>query len=169
MRRTWGAGTATAAVIVLALSGCGNAGDGDGGEPGDAVSSTAAEAPVPEGTWSRVATTAEPEALGLEPALASEMLGADGELPVDLEVAGDEWKIYVTSDAGKRELGDFGTWSAGDDGRWTTVSESPGCRGCEATYLVTLDGDRLTTEIDDGDAPAADAHLVTEGSWERQS
>jgi hypothetical protein len=158
-------------ATVLLLAGCGG---GDPGEDAAAADPTAAatspsDPPVPEGTWSRVVTMQDAEVLGVDTAMAGEMLGPDGEVPVDLEVSAGEWRLYVTSDEGERELGDFGTWRPGDGGRWVLRSESPGCRGCEADYLVASDGDRLTTEIDDGDAPAVDVHLMTEGTWTRRS
>jgi hypothetical protein len=170
MHMSWRRFTTFGAVASLGLVGCG------GGDPGDRsgaedrrASSASSAGPVPEGTWSRVVTTGDADALGVDAALASEMIGPDGEMPLDLEVVAGEWKLYVTSDEGERELGDFGTWSTGDGGRWLTRSESPGCRGCEAGYLVSIDGNRLTTEVDDGNAPAGDVHLVTEGTWTRQT
>ena len=167
MRRRMVVGS-VAALAIVGLVGCGGS---DSGSRTSAASTPTDEAGGPrlEGSWTRVATSKDADELQLDAALASQLLGPDGELPVDLEVTADEWKVYVTSDQGERELGDFGTWRIDDEGRWVTRSETPTCRGCEITYRVDVDGDRLTTEVDDGDAAAADHHLVTEGTWTTNS
>lgn len=159
---------ASAVIALLTLVACGDTADLDQGRS-SGVEASAASAPVPTGTWHRVATRAQAEALGIDPALAAEVLGSDGTLPVDLELVDDEWKLYVTSDDGSRELGDFGTWTTDDEGRWVTTSQASGCRGCQGAVRVVLDGDRMTLDIDDGDAAVTETHLIVEGTWTRRT
>lgn len=158
-------------VAAVALAGCGGGDGGDTAARGDATApATSSAGGVPEGTWSRVVTMRDAQERQVDSALATKVLGPDGEMPVELEVLGDAWKLYVTSDEGERELGDLGTFRTDSSGLWVTTSESPGCRGCVVSYSATVDGDRLTTEIDDSGAPAGDdTRLIAEGAWTRQS
>jgi hypothetical protein len=138
--------------------------------------SVAAGDVIPDGTYSRTATRADGEALGLEPALLDSVFSADGELPIEFEIEGDKWRHYVTNDAGIRELGDLGTSSYDEDGRWVTVSESTGCPGCVGILEWTYDNDTLTlsnlvTDTLELDLPESDyliGKLVTEGVYQRE-
>jgi hypothetical protein len=131
---------------------------------------------IPDGTYSRTATREDGEALGMEPALLDAVLGADGELPIEFEIEGDQWRHYVTNDAGIRELGDLGTSSYDKDGRWVTVSESTGCPGCVSTFEWTDDKGTLTLFDSEADTlgfdlPESDrviGLLVTEGVYQRE-
>lgn len=127
---------------------------------------------IPPGTYSRVATREQGLEMGLAEDLLDAMTGPDGEVPLDFEVGDGQWKVYVTNDAGIRELGDLGTHSYDAEGRWVTVSESSGCPGCVGVVEWTLVGDILTltiADIDGGQPPADDERFVTEGEYTRQA
>jgi hypothetical protein len=131
---------------------------------------------IPDGTYSRTATREDGEALGLEPALFDAVFGADGELPIEFEIEGDQWRHITTNDAGIREVGDRGTSSYDEDGRWVTVSESIGCPRCVGIFEWTYDSGTLTLFNSEADTLGLDLPdsdrviglLVTEGVYQRE-
>lgn len=100
---------------------------------------------IAAGTYSRVATQADAERAGLPEDLSEALLGADGELPMSIEIADGSWTIHVTNDASISEVGDLGTYSYDVDGHWITVSEADRVLG----YEWTLVGDVLTLTLVD--------------------
>lgn len=158
----------------------------DSDQPAASVETTAAEQPattgspptnsnlpsdtIPNGTYTRVATHANGDALGLDPQLVNEILGADGELPVSIEIEDDRWTLYVTNDAGVSEQGDLGASTYDNRGRWVTVSESSGCRGCVIAFDWTYAEGTLSLTLSpvEGREYPDGERFVTEGIYERQ-
>ena len=139
---------------------------GNGSAPASSsqVSSPSARpATIPDGVYRRVATVAEGEAKGLDPQLVREMAGRDGQVPVAFEISGDSWKHLVTNDAGIEEVGDRGTSSYDEQGRWVLTNQFG-----SFPYLWSLrngvltlrpDADRMRIEVPD------DVRFVTEGDF----
>jgi hypothetical protein len=102
--------------------------------------------------------------------MLDEVFGPDGKLTVSFEITGDHWRQLAMNDAGITEVGDRGTASYDDDGRWVTVSESVGCRGCVGTVEWTYHDGTLTFTAPEGAPTNADlvARLITEGTFLRQ-
>jgi TRAP-type C4-dicarboxylate transport system substrate-binding protein len=97
---------------------------------------------IPPGTYSKVVLRDDAIAAGFDEALVDEMLGPDGELPVDLEITTDGWVLHVTNDAGFSEVGALGTYTYDDEGNWV-LSEGDGGNGSLA-HSWSLTGDVLT-------------------------
>jgi TRAP-type C4-dicarboxylate transport system substrate-binding protein len=140
--------------------------------PAEAPTTTEAEPSsvetIPPGTYSRVILRDEAIAEGFDPDLVDAMLGPDGELPTAIEITTDRWIHHVTNDAGFSEIGDLGTYTYDEDGRFVATSESTGCPGCVATLDWTLTNGILTlksTPVDGQEAPYDDERLMVEGDW----
>ncbi len=131
------------------------------------------DAGIPDGTYRRVATTADAEALGIDAELIGEVLGPDGETTFTIEVAGDRWTQSAVNDVGYTEVGDRGTFSYDDQGRWVTVSAG-GCRGCIGVIEWTYDDGSLTLKLIEGRTAEQlviidpIASLVIDGTYEQQ-
>lgn len=171
------------AVAAVVLVGCG------GQEPSssagsDATSSTAGRSPtdrtspewsgevIPDGTYTKTRTLADARRLGIPKKRGVEFVGEDGELHVEMRIAGDSWAQFADDD-GPMSLGDEGTATYDAEGSWVTTSNSSGCPGCVATFEWSMKGDRLTLRLLDT-TEAGDpvelllGRLVTEGTWTRQ-
>jgi hypothetical protein len=98
---------------------------------------------IPDGTYSRVATAAEGEALAIDPAQVSAWVGADGELLIELEFADGDWTMYVTNDAGIREVGTGGTYGYDLAGHVVMIEE---CCGWAVRAAVESRGRRALTD-----------------------
>jgi hypothetical protein len=122
---------------------------------------------IPDGTYVKVATEADATARGLDPAIVGPMLGDDGELVVVLEIEDGRWMQYDELADGTRELGDLGTSTYDAEGRWVTVSESGGCRGCESVVDWSFEDGVLSLAFAAGeDEPIPDdARLIVEGDY----
>lgn len=119
---------------------------------------------VPDGTYRRVTTTADAEALGLEPEEVTEFVGDDGEYPVALRFDGDRIQLLVTNDADIEEVGVDATIEYDEDGRLIVHEGSLGDSTIEWTYEDGV----LVTELvaDAGGSPAhpvGQLHLT--GEW----
>jgi TRAP-type C4-dicarboxylate transport system substrate-binding protein len=100
------------------------AGAGPGVPSGSTVATAAASpATIPDGVYRRVATVAEGEAMGLDPQLVREWTGPDGQTLLAFEISGDSWTHLATNDAGIEEVGDRGTSSYDDQGRWIQTNQ----------------------------------------------
>ena len=142
-------------VIALSVAGASHVG-----------ATTPPGAVIPDGTYSRTATRAEGEELGLDEGLLDAVLGADGEMPVILEIEGDLWWFSVANDAGVFELGDLGTLTYEDDDRVVMVSESTGSPGGTMVLEWTFDGEVLEMHaLDNGDEPVAHAQFIVGGIY----
>jgi TRAP-type C4-dicarboxylate transport system substrate-binding protein len=101
-----------------------DAGSGPGTQPASSVAPTSTpSATIPDGIYRRVATVAEGEAMGLDPQLVREWAGRDGQSPVAFEITGDSWKHLATNEAGIEEVGDRGTSSYDEEGRWVLTNQ----------------------------------------------
>ena len=121
---------------------------GDRCPPPSPAFAAESESRIPDGRYSRIATIADAERLGIDPdGPATAGLGADGEVAITFEIEGDRWTHFVTDDAGGVAVGDLGTASYDEDGRWVTVSESAGCAGCVLAYEWTLVDGTLTLKL----------------------
>jgi TRAP-type C4-dicarboxylate transport system substrate-binding protein len=122
---------------------------------------------IPDGTYVRVTTEADAAARGLDPAIVGPMLGDDGQLVVVLEIEDGSWTQYEELVDGTRELGDLGVSTYDPDGRWVTVSESGGCRGCEAVIDWSFADGVLSLAFAPGDGEPIpdDARLIVEGDY----
>lgn len=130
------------------------------------TSGTTAAAPVdriPDGRYERVITPADAERLGVDAALAAEAFG--DEFHVALEIEGDRWRQLVGANPDRLEVGDDGTSSYDDEGRWIATSESEGCPGCTAVVSWTLDGDTLVLSVPDLQDPIA--RIINDGTFVR--
>jgi TRAP-type C4-dicarboxylate transport system substrate-binding protein len=137
-----------------------------------------AEAPpatrwIPAGTYSRIVTQAGGEAAGLDPGFLVEFLGEDGELLIELEFEGGNdrmgtWRMYVTSDAGVREVGTAGTYGYDLAGHLVTIEE---CCGWALPLEWTLTDGVLTLTLAplEGVEWPAEARFITEGEYHAQS
>jgi TRAP-type transport system periplasmic protein len=137
------------------------------GEAAEDETSAYAGPVIPDGTYVRVATEADATTRGLDPAIVGPMLGDDGELVVVLEIEDGRWAQYEELDDGTRELGDLGLSTYDPDGRWVTVSESGGCRGCEAVvdWSFTDGVLSLAFAAREGEPIPDDARLIVEGDY----
>jgi hypothetical protein len=159
----------TAAAVVLGSALVAGRGDLPGTAPahpspaGDPSALAEDGRVVPDGTWHRVITGSEVEALGVESRETVRHLGEDGRLPLALTVVGGTWAITITGDDGTVEVGDLGHATYDDQGRLVTSSASTGCPGCEAVLGWRVEGDDLVLEAADG-LDAVERH-VTEGRW----
>lgn len=167
--------TTVAAAVALALlltSACGDDDDGATTASSQATSEGQPEPEtIPDGTYERVITMADAEALSIEPAFAEDFLGADGEVPVAVEFDGDRWRHLVTNDIGDEEVADLGRLSYDDDGNLVTVSTSDGCPGCTGVIEWLLDGEELTLRFatTGGEQVPDDARLAVEGTYRRRT
>lgn len=177
--------TATVLAMIASLLGaCGEAtgsSETGGGPTTTSPSGSADPTPtdewtgetIPDGTYTKTATMAHAKRLGLPRDRATEMLGRDGELHVELRIVGDDFS--QSSDDGDAPLtqGDGGTTTYDGDGNLVATSTSTGCSGCVATVAWSLEGDRLTLKILDT-TEAGDptelliSRLVYEGKWTLQ-
>ena len=130
--------------------------------------STGPSATIPPGTYVKKVDRAVEIARALDPAVVDEFLDADGQLTLQLVIDGDRWTESQVFDDGTTEVGDLGTFSYDDQGRWVTVSTSGGCRGCTGTLdwtfkdgVLTLNADHNVpnNELDDSE------RLHSEGEW----
>jgi TRAP-type C4-dicarboxylate transport system substrate-binding protein len=143
----------------------------DAEPPAEAPSTTEAPSSVetiPPGMYSRVILREEAIAEGFDPDLVGAMLGPDGELPMAIEITADGWIHHVTNDAGFSEIGDLGTYSYDEDGRWVMTSESTGCPGCVAVLDWTLTSGILSVNFAPGggpDDPLSEEQLIIAGDW----
>jgi TRAP-type C4-dicarboxylate transport system substrate-binding protein len=149
--------------------------------PASSVAPSAAPpATIPDGVYRRVATVAEGEAMGLDPQLVRDMVGPDGQTPIAFEISGDSWTHLVTNDAGIEEVGDRGTSSYDEQGRWVQTNQSgsfpylwelrdgvlsiqPDYQWAEAQGIEVADDVRFNTEGDfvlDESGPSDDVVLT---------
>jgi hypothetical protein len=171
------------AVAAALLVGCGGQETSSSADSA-ATSSTAGSSPtdrtspewsgevIPDGTYTKTRTAADAKRLGIPKERAVEFIGDDGELHVELRIAGDSWAQFADDD-GPMSLGDEGTATYDAKGNWVATSNSSGCPGCVATFEWSLKGDRLmltlldTTEAGDP-VELLVGRLVTEGIWTRR-
>jgi hypothetical protein len=137
------------------------------GQAADEDASAYAGPVIPDGTYVRVTTEADATARGLDPAIVGPMLGDDGQLVVVLEIEDGSWTQYEELADGTRELGDLGVSTYDPSGRWVTVSESGGCRGCEAVIDWSFaDGVLSLAFAPSSEGPVPDdARLIVEGDY----
>jgi hypothetical protein len=125
---------------------------------------------IPDGTYTRVATLVDGEALGLGPEFVEAIAGPDGELPMSIEIDGDRWTIWTTDDTGSVQ-GEGGTASYDGNGRWVTVIEnSDRCPECVRAFDWTYDDGTLTLTLSPILARDYDdlERFVTQGTYHRQ-
>lgn len=144
----------------------------DAEPPAEAPTTTKAEPSsvetIPPGTYSRVILRDEAIAEGFDADLVDALLGPDGELSQAIEITTDGWVHHVTNDAGFSEVGDLGTYSYDEDGRWVLTSESTGCPGCVAVVDWALTNGILTLKfppMDGPEDPYDEGHLLFVGDW----
>ena len=171
-----------AGTMLLMITACG--GDGTSGtdeaaaastlSPTTSASPTTAAPPeaseaIPDGTYSRVVIGEEAVAAGFDPEVVETVIGADGELPIVLKVAGDRWSLFVTNDSGIAELGDLGTASYDGDGRWVIVSESVGAPGVVEVLDWTMSDGMLSLAYApvEGHIVGDPGLIIMEGSFEQ--
>jgi hypothetical protein len=124
---------------------------------------------IPDGTYSKTVTIAEAKRLGLEKGVITDILGQDGEQPLEFKIAEDRW-VHFVEEGGAMVVGDEGTVTYDADGNWVATSSGSGCPGCVYTYGWSLKGGRLTLTMLDT-TEAGDpvnlliSRLVTEGEW----
>jgi TRAP-type transport system periplasmic protein len=140
-------------------------------EPTAATAPAAKGNTIPDGTYSRVVTRADGEALGLDDEILDAIgIGADGEMPVAIEIANGRWTYYVTNDAGIREPGTGGTYRYDDAGHWVAHEE---CCDETAAFDWTLAEDVLTLSGAAVDCPCDPNELLVwrflfEGDYQLQ-
>lgn len=126
-------------------------------------------ATIPNGTYTRVATTATGQERGLDPDIVAELLGPDGTIVINLKIADGRWTQHGSLDSGADEVGDFGTYTYDGEGHWVTVSESGGCHGCVGVFNWKLVDGVLSLSFAEGQGskPPDDAErLMAEGEYQ---
>jgi hypothetical protein len=172
-----------AGTVLLTISACGGGGTDASDEVADdstLATQTSSPSPttiatsevpvtIPDGTYSRVVVRADAIAAGFDPALVDKFLGADGELPIALKVAGDRWTLFVTDDADFAEPGDGGSSSYDAEGRWVQISESQGCPGCVGVLEWSLSDGVLSLTLVPGEGQIYDDadRLMFTGDYEQ--
>lgn len=113
------------------------------------LSDTAPDATrIPDGTWTRTATTADARRLGLPRHEMRRLTRSDGETRIELRIDGSDWAQF-TDDDGELALGDSGTAGYDADGNWVSTSNSAGCSGCTGIWAWSTDGGRLSLTLVD--------------------
>jgi hypothetical protein len=128
-------------------------------------------ATIPDGTYSRVATKGLAEEMGLDLEIVEPMLGADGEIPISLEITEGRWTHFYADDGGVLQPGDFGTYSYDVHGNWVAVSDNTESHGRSLTFSWTLDAGVLTLtpgSSGDEDPPTDDERLMMEGAYRQE-
>lgn len=145
--------------------------------PADQATTTSGPAspddPIPDGTYSKVVTTAEARAAGVTDPDFLRELGQDGETTYAFKFAGKRWTIFIIEDGAAPEPGDLGTLEYEDKGEVAMTSESTGCPRCVGIYDWRLTNDRLSLtlvghESTDDPEDVAQVRFVTEGAFTRQ-
>ncbi len=152
----------------------------------DALSASAPDgSAIPDGTWTRTATAADAKRLGIPQDEYERIMGQDGELHVELRIAGDDYAVSTDDGDTDLTLGDPGRcapWACAPPhgtaeydaaGNWVTTSASQGCPACRTTYQWSMDGPRLVLTVLDarthaGRLDVLNLRLVTEGTYTRQ-
>ena len=172
-------------LALISLAGCGDDQPSSAGTPsaagssGAQMSSSASQSPtqtsnaIPDGDYSRVATTSDARQLGMSAAMTREMLGAGGRTTFTLRFAGRRWTQFEDAGTGP-ELGDLGSLAYDGEGNLVTTSNSGGCPGCVYTYGWKLKDDQLTLTVLDHHSPDTPqellgVRLVTEGTFSKKS
>jgi hypothetical protein len=125
---------------------------------------------IPDGTYTRVATVVDGEALGLDREFVEAIVGPDRELPIALEIDGDRWTIWTTEDNGSVQ-GEGGTASYDENGRWVTVIQSSyRCPDCVQAFDWTYFDGTLTLTLLPIPAREYDdlERFVTQGTYHHQ-
>ena len=87
-------------------------------------------------------------AVGLDPGVADQVLGPDGELTIVYEFDAGRWTAsgnFYDNDV--FEIGDFGTYTFDGDGRLVTTSANSQSRGFVAVIEWTLEDGLLTLAL----------------------
>lgn len=126
---------------------------------------------IPNGTYSKLTTRADAIARGLDPSIVDQMLGPDGEIVVEYQIADDQWTQSEVLDDGTKPVGDLGTYTYDEAGRWVTVSESGGCRGCvQVLDWNFADGVlSLAFSPSGGEFVTDDGRLIVEGDYQQMT
>lgn len=126
-------------------------------------------ATIPFGTYTKTATTQEATDMGIDPTIAAEVLGPSGEAKFSFAIEDGRWTEYdYGGPGGTRQVGDLGTYTYDDRGRWITVSESGGCARCIVGYEWTFNNGVLTLNLADvaGHSEYDDfVRLITQGTF----
>ena len=145
---------AALAAVTALLAGCGQATGGDSSpdtEPAQGPTGTSSPEwtgdVIPDGTYAKTATMADARKLGLPKDVAADFLGPDGELHVDLKIAGDTFAQFADDEGEVMLQGDGGSATYDAEGNWMTTSNSSGCPGCTATLDWTMQGNQLSLEL----------------------
>jgi hypothetical protein len=152
----------------------------------DTLSATAPDgSAIPDGTWTRTATTADATRLGIPKQEHERIMGEDGELHVELRIAGEDYAVSMDDGDADLTLGDpgrclpwvcappHGTAAYDAEGNWVTTSASQGCPACRTTYQWSMNGPLLVLTVLDtrthaGRLDVPNLRLVMEGTYMRR-
>ena len=136
------------APAPIPVAACEHTSADQGSDEAVASDPEASSATIPDGTYTRTITSADALQQGLDPGVADQVLGPDGELTIVYEFDVGRWTAsgnFYDNDV--FEIGDFGTYTFDGDGLLVTTSENSQSRGFVAVIEWTLEDGLLTLAL----------------------